>query len=352
MTTRATNEPGLRRAIASVDIAAGGASLRSMPRVNANYSASESLGLVFQEAFELCERPGVQPPFGFSPRCFYPRPNVRQVFNNDGGSRRNASQNALAQYVIAIPPEARFAPREAAQVLFRTLAAIGLQFPFEAETPFADFTPALLAVKPAVRGDGRAADAEIDSESLSIIHEFHIVKLQNDVESEPAFSVHQVSGGNLATKHFTSIGRNDEGYLLPPANSGKVRQTTLPIHRERILVVARRAERGSGRAYFPPFPGKRDSRLNSLGRFLPRLNVQIRDQYGTKGFTIAIREVVQSVGVALFEPPTLGADKIERLRKLTHSFQQALRLRRCGFKRQPQRSVHASIIPYRYAILQ
>lgn len=292
----------------------------------------------------MSERPRVNTPFCFAAPRFYPRPNVCEVFNNDGGSRRDAVQNAFAENVVAISSETLFASRKAFKMPFGRLRAVRLEFPFETETSFADFAPAFCAVQSPVTGNSRTAHAEVDTEGLPVACELYIVKFQDDVEREPSFAVHQVSRGNAITEKFTRIGRNGKRDFLPSADSSKVRQTLLPIHGERIAVVARWAERRIRRAYFASFLSKRDNRLDGFGGFLPCLNVQVGDKFGAERFAIAVGEAVQGVGISFLESPALGADQIERLRKLTHRFQQGLSLLRCGIERQSQRSVHASII--------
>jgi len=352
MTTRTTDKTRLRRTVASVDVSANGTPLRSMTWIDANNAATLLLGLVFDETGKLSERPRVQTPLGFSPRGLHPLPNVRQVFHNDGSSRRDAVQYRFAQYVVAIASESLFASREAAKVLFGGLRAVRLKFPFEAETPFADFAPAFLAVQTPVGSDGRACHAQVNAEGRTIVCESHIVKFQNDVQGEATLTVHQVGSGNAIADKCHSVGRNRKGYLLTPCDSGKVGKSCPPVHRERVAVVTGWAERGLRTANFAPFLVQCDCRLDGFRCLLPRLNVQVRNKFRAECFAVSVSKFVKGVGVPLFKSPAFSTDKIERLRKLTHRFQQAFGLFRCGFQGQSHRSVHASIMPYVCTFLQ
>ena len=102
-----------------------------------------------------------------------------------------------------------------------------------------DTAPALLTVEPPIGSYGGTADAQIYAEGLSIIDELYIVEFEDDVQSEPALAVYQVSRGDSVAEKFTRIDRNGERDFLPSADSGKVRQILLPIYRERVAVVAR-----------------------------------------------------------------------------------------------------------------
>ncbi len=229
----------LRRTIAPIDVAASGTSLRRVTRIYPDDAAAGRLCFVNQKRSQLRETPCVKPALRIAASGFHPHPYVRKVFNDDGCSRKNALQNVLREYVVAIPSESLFMSREVPQVLFGTFGTVGLQFPFETETSFADFTPAFLAMKMVIRGDRRAADAEVNADSLPIVNKLYVVKFQDDMKGEPSLAIHQVGSGYFVADKGNRVSGNGEGDFLPPCDTGKVGNAFLPVHRERVAVVAR-----------------------------------------------------------------------------------------------------------------
>jgi len=331
MTTRTTEKLGLTRPIATADVAAGSTPLARMPWVDPDDTATQSLSLVVQERAQLSERPGVQTPFGFAPCCLYPRPDVRQVLHYDSCSRRDAAQDAFAQHMITVPPEALLAPRKESQVPLGTLGSFGLEIPFEAETPFADFAPAFLTMQSAIGGNGGARHAQVNADDRALIGKLNVVQFQDDVQGEPPLAIHEVGSGGAFADQCQCVVWDGEGDLLTPLDGGEVGQPLLPIHRERVAVVAGRAERGLWGADFSAFPNKSHRGLDGFRRLLPRLDVQIGHEFRAECFAAPIGNFVQGVSVALFQTPSRTANSIERLRELTHRFQQDFGLLRCGF---------------------
>lgn len=172
--------------------------------VNPFHAATKFFGFVSEESRQLRERPGVKPSLGFAPARLHPLPNVRQVLNHDDGSRCDAVEDALRENMIAVASEALFTPRKTPQVPFGAFGAFRLKFPFETETPFADFAPAFLSMKSAIGSDSRTGDAQVNTKRLPIIRELHIVHFENNVERELVLAEHKIG-----SCHFTihRIGR-------------------------------------------------------------------------------------------------------------------------------------------------
>lgn len=130
------------------------------------------------------KRPGMKPVLGLAARSFDASSDVREVFDNNGCSRRDAVQNRARKNMVTIPSETRRASREVLQVSSGTLRTVGLQLMTQAEAAFLHFTPVIFAVKAVVRSHGGAADAEVNPESRVIVSKRHIVQFQDNVQSE------------------------------------------------------------------------------------------------------------------------------------------------------------------------
>jgi hypothetical protein len=240
MTTRTAQKPGLGRAIVAGNTPALMTPLRCVPRVYACDSATQSLGLVCKEARQLRERPGMQPTFGFATAGLHAGSDVREVFDDDDCTRRNARQDTLAENMVTVPSETLSASREESKTAFSRLGSFGLQLATPMETPMFHLTPGLLAVETVIGGDGRAADAQVNPKSLSVVRELHVIEFQNDVEGEPTFVIHQVGGGCPTPSKGQGVGRNGEGDLLPSCDSGEIDGPRLPIQCEGVQIEAGR----------------------------------------------------------------------------------------------------------------
>lgn len=275
MTTRSTNELRLLRAVPSIDMAAFVAPLARVTRIYSDNTTTSGLGFIFEKTFKLSEGPRMNSPFGFSLSCLHSRSNVCQVLNHDGRSRRNVLQNALTQYVIAIPSESLFTTREAAKMAFSRLRAISLQFSLQAEAALTDFSPAFLTMQTSIGSDGWATDPEVNTERLSVVDELHIVKLENKVENELPLAIHKVGGGGaLANERFGIIG-HIECNILPPARCSEIDDAFRPIDRKCMEIVSRRAKSSRRTVDLSSFLTQCDSRFDGFSRFLPCLHMQI-----------------------------------------------------------------------------
>lgn len=154
-TALATKELGLGLAVAPVGVATPVTSLRGMPGVHSDDLATEGLCLVFKEALELGEAPGMKPTLGFSTRGFGAAPDVGEVFHNNSRTGLNAVEDRGRQHVVAIPSEALFTPSEASKVPSGRLSTFGLQSTSEAEYSLDDFFHMSVAVKTVIRSNGR-----------------------------------------------------------------------------------------------------------------------------------------------------------------------------------------------------
>lgn len=293
MTTTSANKSGLRGPVASGDKAADGTALARVARVHRDNAAAQRLGFVCEEAFELCERPGVKTALRFTPSCFHPLPNVRQVLDHDSRTCRDAVQDRLAEYVVAIASEAVFTPRETPQVPFGTWGAIRLQFPFETEPSFADFAPAFLPVQTTIRSDRRARDAKVNPEGLSTVGKLNVVQFQDDVQDKPALAEQQVGSGNVAVCGKGRIIRQSECQKNSARHCGKVDDAFQPVNSDGVTIVARRAKHRLWAVDFAAFLGKRESRLEGFRCLLPCLDMQVGVQLWVMEAAFGIRQAME-----------------------------------------------------------
>jgi len=181
---RATTELGLRLPVAPVDIATSTASLGSVPGVDGDNLTPEGLGLVFEEALELCEAPGVESAFCFSTGGFAPRSDVREILDHDGRSGFDTAKDGGRDNVIAIPSESLFATSEASKMLLCGLRAFGLKITSEAKDSFGNLFHVPIAMKSVIRGNGGACNTKVYAESRSVRRKLNIGQLDDDVQVE------------------------------------------------------------------------------------------------------------------------------------------------------------------------
>jgi hypothetical protein len=99
-----------------MDMAATRTGLGRVTRVYAIDPAPLGLCLVRQERPELGEAPGVQTTTRLSATLFRARADVRQVLHDDHGAGLDGVEDAPAQNVVAVAPEAVDLPGQLAQV--------------------------------------------------------------------------------------------------------------------------------------------------------------------------------------------------------------------------------------------
>ena len=260
MITRTTNEPGLRRTVATVDVSALRATLACVARVNPDYLATNRLSLVFKKAFELGKRPPMKAAFRFPSVCLNSGSEVREIFNDNNRSGFDAAQYLLAKNVVAIASEPLAAARKVSQMPLGGLRTVRLQFSAKSEGALLHFAPVFLTVHPrwyriptTIRSHGRTANAEVNAEGLTVRDKGNIGQFDNDVEGKSVFPIHKVSGTNLrARKTFRVSGKNKRN-LNSSSCCGKVRNSHLPVQFERVNIIARRAKRGVRTANRPSF---------------------------------------------------------------------------------------------------
>jgi hypothetical protein len=333
-------------------MAANVTTLRRMPGIDANDTATKSLGFVFEESFELREAPRVKSSFGFAASLLNSLSNVRQVLNHYGCTRLNVFQNALAQNVIAVASEAHIGSREASKAPFGGLRTFRLQGSLQTEAALDDFSPMFLTMYSPIGCDSWARNAQVNTECGSPVDKLNSVKFQDDMKNESSFVVNKVGGCRFVADKCFRIFGNRERNLLSTAYRSKVHNAIDPIDLEGMQIKPRRTKRCCWTINLATLLAQCDRRLNRLCGLLTRLNVKVGHKIRQRIFNVSISQLVQREGIPFMQPPTFRTHVIERLRKLAHRLQQDFTLFRCWFQRQPQRSVHSFIIRYNSMKLQ
>jgi hypothetical protein len=290
-----------------------------MSRVHSDYPAPQSLGFVLQKAFQLGERPGVQPAFRFPTTGLDPSSNIRQILNDDRAAGLDALNDPFGEDVIAIPSEPLLAAREAAKAPFGTLRAVGLQSTPETEAALDDFAPLLLAEELPLRGDGGTSDAEIDAEGNSRFLCGRVRECDDDVQGEAPLLADEIGGGGRRSQGIQGVGWQLEGHIDPAPGGREAGDPRLPRKPVGMEIEAWRADRCVRAADLFALLQQRQrrrNRRNRFGGFLPCLNVKVGNEGGVLALAITVGEAVQGVSVAVPKTPALGGDVIERGGKL------------------------------------
>ncbi len=237
-TALTAEELGLRSAVPPVGVAATVTPLGGMPRIYGHDLATKGLSLVFEEALELGEAPGVQPAAGFSVVDSDSLPDIGEVLHDDSGSRFNALQDRRGQNVVAIPSEALLTPSEASKVPLSGLRTVGLEITSKAKDTSGNFFPVSFPVKAIIRGNGRVADAQVNANSLTIFHKGYIWQFNDNMKVELAFAEDEVGGGSRVAYAIFGIPRCLKCYLGSAARGRHVHDVLLPVHVEGVQVVS------------------------------------------------------------------------------------------------------------------
>jgi hypothetical protein len=166
MITVATRGTGEERAVAMPDLAASGAELAGMMRVNIGNRHVPLQSLILYKFLELGEWPGlVDMPLPFSNPS--PLPNMLEVFHNEDIIRCGISDNPLADDVVEVADYPAFLARQLFQEPFSSLSAFGLEgSPQIRKVP--PYVHSLFARKPrTARSGGEVVDAEVYPDRVS-----------------------------------------------------------------------------------------------------------------------------------------------------------------------------------------
>jgi len=276
----------LGSAVGAMLEAAPAARLARVPRVNPLDPDAACFRLVGKKRPEGGKRPAMQaalPPVDAIGS--HPRANVRQVLDGDRRPFRGKVNHPSTDDVVVVTTTARGSPRQLLEVPFGVLRPALLQGATQAEVPRFQFPPAALAVEGGQRRDRCARDAEIDANHDVVRFGLRCWNCHNDVQPPAPTPLHQISGIRGALRVPLSVAWEAKAKSLPPSSGREVHRAALPIDAEGVPVVARWTEarlRAGGSASLS-LPCQR--RPHGLGRFHPRLNVQIAPSAGWSAFS-------------------------------------------------------------------
>ena len=345
-------ELGLGLTIAPVDVTTSVASLAGLSRVNGHHLAAESLGLVFKEAPQLAEAPGVKSATGFPMIDLNPVSDVREVFKHDSSPWLNIPDNRTGDNVVAIPSESLFTTSEASKVSFSTLRPIGLQVTSKAKHSLDNFLHMFVAMKTVIRTNSRSGHSQIHTDSFPVGDKLNVWQVNNYMKVKPIFAVNKVSRSSRTADCIFGVLRECENNLCSALSGGKIHDAPLPIQREGMQVVTGWAKHRLGTSCFQPLLLSGNRRLHRFGSFLSGLNVKVRDEIREGYLAITIRQTVKAIGIAVVLFPSSTANGIKRLGELLHRFMQSVSLFFRRLEQYPYRSIHIQIIPYSNQILQ
>lgn len=161
---RLASKLGLAFAVGLVDVAARGASPRSVARVHGHKLDASDGGLVAEERTQLKERPSrVHRPLASPDRC--PLADARQVFDGDAAPGAfGLGDDVLRDHVVGVGTEAGLLAREFLKVTFRRFGADGLEHVAKTLMALARSLDGCAAVSLAVRVDCEVSDPEVDAQ--------------------------------------------------------------------------------------------------------------------------------------------------------------------------------------------
>lgn len=345
-------ELGLGLTVAPIDVAASVASLAGLSGVYHHDLTTESFRFVLKKAPELGKAPGVKSATGFPMIDFNPISDVGKVFKHDSGSWLNIPDNRTGNNVVAIPSESLFTTSKASKVSFSSLRPIGLQVTSEAKYLFDNFFHMLVAMKTVIGTNGGSGHSQIHTDSFPIRNKGDIRQADYNMKVEPVFAVNKVSRSSRTADCIFGILGECENNLNSALSGGKVYDAFLPIQREGMQIITRRAKHRLGTSCSQSLLLSGNRRLHRFGGFLSGLDVKVRDEIRQSRLTITVCQTVKSIRIAVVLFPSSTADSIKRLGKLIHCFIQCSSLFLCRLEQYTNRSIHNTIIPYSTKILQ
>lgn len=351
-TAFATKELGLGLTVTPVDVTASVTSLAGFSGVYHHDLTSESLSLILKKTPELSKAPGVESATSFPMINFNPIPDIREVFKHDSSPCIHIPDNRTGDNVVTIPSEALFTPSEASKVSFGRLRAFGLEVTSETKYLFNNFLHMLVTVKTVIGANGRSGHAQINADSLPIGMKLNIWQANNYMKVESAFAVNKVSRSRRTSDCIFGVFGKRKNNLPSALSGGKVHDALLPVQREGMQIIARRAKHRLGASCFQPHLLSGNRRLNRFSSFLSGLNMKVRDKIRKSNLAITVCQTVKGIGIAIMLLPPSTADSIKRLGELLHRFMQSVSLFLCRIEQYTNRSVHIQIIPYNDQILQ
>ena len=213
--------------IAALNVPAGTAPLRRVPRIDPDHATAGTLGLVRQKAPYLCERPGMQSAAGCSSALLGSRADVSQVLHDDGRTWADRLDNALGQNVIAVSAEAVNLSSKLAQRSLRGPGAFRLQRAPASEVASVNFTPVPSTQKARVTGHRWTTQTQIDANGHAAVSELFVWQSNDRVQPELAVSQNQVGTieADCLSEQVDRVWVGGERHHLTTIDRGKARRS-------------------------------------------------------------------------------------------------------------------------------
>lgn len=319
--------------------------LRGIARVYADNGAALFFGLVFKEATQLREAPGVYTPTGFPASLFGSCSDVHKIFDNDSRSGFYALNDTPTDNVVAVQAEAVHLSTKSLQMLLSRLCAFALELAFQPEVSSINFLPSFFTVEGFIGTNSRAVESKVDTDSLAVRNKLNIRDGQNDMQEEPALAIDEVGGVKSRRSVHPTLGMliHPKGNNLPTGYGSKA--NSIREHSVGSCVVANRYVSACWTGYFLALLLKCKSRLNRFGGLYSRSADQLRRKLRKQFPERIIRFFVQSHAVLDVLLESKPRDYIEALRVLLHCIKQYFGLLNGRIQLQANGSLHTHILP-------
>jgi len=368
----AAQEETLRTTIRPMLIATTGTHLGSVAGVYPFNGYATFLRFVEREAIQLGKAPTVQAALGVSfLACAISDArgvtNVREVLKDNRTARRCILNDALGEDMICIPVEASLPLAQLFQVAFGRLRSVGLEFSANAEGTAIKLFPVLTSQELAFGGNGWPIQAQVNPDDFRALGDNRFRNSNHHMQPEFAFTVDEVSSGNLVPCIVSTEVRYGEGDSQLASTTREPDRLPIPVERIRMHIVAntagltmRHLDGLEGGWLFALLLGfgnlllivrlvlflPREGTPESLGGFDTRLNEQVTHQPRARGFCLIVHRMMQLDPVLFAVLPTIGTYLIEGSRELPKRLSQGCCLFGSWMQLYSHRSVHTESIPY------
>ncbi|MEM4217068.1 MAG: hypothetical protein QXZ09_03510 [Candidatus Methanomethylicaceae archaeon] len=329
-------------------MAATGTSLGRVTRVDANNHAPLGFRLVGEERPELGEAPGMQATARFPATLLGAASDARQILHDYHGAGLDGLDDAPAQNVVAVAPEAVDLPGQLAEVPLGRAGAFALKTATEPEVPAFDLLPAAFTEEAVVGADGMASKAHVHPYYRSGWTELDIRKCHDDMEPECPSAPDQVRAVEVCglVHEAASIGIGDEGDLEPTSHRGQAYEALAWPKRVCSRVVADRREHGARAGRLAAFLLAGKGRFQCLRRSHSGRNYQLGRKAGVLLPQGAIGCMVQPNAVLLRMFPAVGRHCIEAGSMLPQRLQKRSSLLSRWFEPKANGPPHIHMISY------
>mgnify|MGYP001561843798 CR=1 FL=1 len=339
-------EKGLRTAVGPVNISTAGTRLGSVPRINPFDLTSRFLGLVLQEGAHLSEGPRVQAAVGPPAPLFSPATDVCQILHRDGSARGYQINDAAAQHMVAVSPEAVDLPGQLAEMPFGRGGAFGLEAATEPEVSMVNRPPTAGAEELVVGRHRGAHEPQVYADNLAIILEGHVGESYHRMEPPVVLLEYQVGAieADGLLQQSGGVGVQLEQDSEPPLDRGQGNDTLLSKHPVGAGIVSDGDAASHGTIGAAALALADEGRLDRFGGPYPGGADQLGGKAGVLRPERIVRGLVELDPVLLSALPAVGGYGVETSGALSERVVEVVCLlwRRGQF--QPDSALHTHIL--------